>query len=184
MNTKKLTIICCTACAAFLAAVTPASAQGNVLVLNVNGQTTVHWRGKQVFAGPTEGPVRGLSAGTDKEEYAAAFDGDVLLWESVPGAAVKVKSAAVAAASLDRRSRSQGRVVPARQKRPVSSGLWVVSTNDLTTVMWNGQQVFVGPTKGPVTAAAKVVSGDEAAAVFEGKVVLWENKKDAAKSLK
>jgi hypothetical protein len=181
MKTTKLILIVVSAWTMWLAPVVPAQAQASVLVVNVDGQTTVTWRDKQVFSGPTEGPVRGLSAGTGAGEYAAAIAGKTVLWENVPGAAEKVKSATVAAANLDRRSRSQGRIAPARAKQAASSGLWVVTTNGLTTVMWNNQQAFVGPTQGLVTGAGKVINGVEHAAVFEGKAVLWENKKDAAK---
>lgn len=167
-----------------LAGGSAAWAQESVLVVNVNGQTTVTWRGREVYSGPVRGAVRGLTAGTDREEFAAAFTGDTVLWENVPGAAEKVKSAAGAAASFDRRSQTRGRTAPPSARTPPSSGLWVISTNGLTKATWNGRQVYVGPTRGTVTGAARILNGEVHAAVFEDNAVLWENKRGSAKLVK
>jgi hypothetical protein len=184
MKIAKLTKILCGFCAAWLVGVSPAGAQLGVSVININGQTTVTWRGQQVFSGPTKGPVSGQSASVGREEYAAALDGNEVLWENTPGAAQKLKSAATAAANLDRKSGARSKAPPSRTKRPQSTGLWVSSADGVTTVKWNGTQVFVGPTKEPVTAKSKTVDGVECVAVFEGTSVLWENQKGAAKRLK
>ena len=53
--------------------------------------TTIKYKGKIVFRGRTKGHVKGLSRTVDKKEYAAAFDGNKLLWENRSGAAEIVR---------------------------------------------------------------------------------------------
>lgn len=161
-----------------------ALAQPTVLVVNLNGQTTVTWKGQEVFSGATEGPVAGQSIRYMNEDFAVAYAGDTLLWENVPGAAQKIKSAKAASVNLDKKSDKRGKAPPGRLKRAVSTGLWVSSTDGYTRASWNGKQVFAGPTTGAVTGKARTVNGVDYAAVFEDQSALWENEKGAAKLLK
>lgn len=56
-----------------------------------NGKTTVTYKGKQVFSGSTAGVVMTRSASENGKEWAAAFDGDKVLWENEPGASQHLK---------------------------------------------------------------------------------------------
>ena len=56
-----------------------------------NGQTTITHNGRPVFAGPTTGPISTFSMNENGQEYAAALDGDKVLWENTPGAAEHFK---------------------------------------------------------------------------------------------
>ena len=64
-----------------------------ISVSTVNGQTTVTYKGQEVFRGATSGKVSAKSSSENGTEYAAAFDGDKVLWENTEGAAGHVKSA-------------------------------------------------------------------------------------------
>jgi hypothetical protein len=61
-------------------------------VTSENGITTIVYNGQQVFAGATSGPVSAKAISDNGAEYAAAFDGQRVIWESVPGAAERIKS--------------------------------------------------------------------------------------------
>lgn len=63
----------------------------NIAVSTVNGQTTVTYNGKKVWTGQTTGQVSGKASSINGKEYAAAFEGSKVLWESEKGAADKVK---------------------------------------------------------------------------------------------
>ncbi len=69
------------------------AAGAGVSVRCVNGQTTVTYKGAEVFSGQTSGAVSARSSNVNGAEYAAAFDGDKVLWENVSGAAAQLKSA-------------------------------------------------------------------------------------------
>jgi len=183
-TTLPIRILCGTACALWLAAAGSGHAQPLVGIITINGQTAVSWRGQEVFSGPTEGPVRGLSASLGREEFAAALDGDKVLWENVPGAAQKVKSALTASAAAEKKSGPHSKLPLRRLTPPMSSGLCVSTTNGLTTVIWEGKQAFVGPTKGQVTAKVKTGVGTEFAAVFEDGKVIWQSEKGAGEKVK
>ena len=58
-----------------------------------NGQTKVTWKGQEVWSGTTTGAVSARSASENGTEYAAAFDGDKVLWENTSGAAEHLKGA-------------------------------------------------------------------------------------------
>ena len=74
--------------AALLLTVTSA-ALAQVSVSSNNGQVSVSYKGKQVWSGQAKGtPVR-RSRNINGEDYAAAFDGDKVLWENVAGAGAK-----------------------------------------------------------------------------------------------
>jgi len=77
------------------------SASAGVHVVNSNGQAVVTFNGQQVYAGPVKGHVSSVSHNNNGVEYAAAFDGDTLLWENVPGAASQLKAAPGAPTGLD-----------------------------------------------------------------------------------
>lgn len=67
------------------------TAAAGISVSTANGLTTVTYKNKQVWSGKTTGRVTGLSKVVNGTEYAAAFAGGKVLWESTPGAAKKVK---------------------------------------------------------------------------------------------
>jgi hypothetical protein len=62
-----------------------------ISVKTANGKTTITYKGKQVFSGPTSGNLTTQSANENGEEYAAAYDGDKMIWESDSGAADRLK---------------------------------------------------------------------------------------------
>ncbi|MCP5519424.1 MAG: sigma-70 family RNA polymerase sigma factor [Verrucomicrobiales bacterium] len=63
-------------------------AGGSVLsAQRVNGHTVVRFRGREIAVGPTQGAVTTRAATVQGREYAAAFDGERVVWENVPGAA-------------------------------------------------------------------------------------------------
>jgi len=72
-----------------------------ISVKTANGQTTVTYKGKEVFKGQTSGKVSARSTSVNGTEYAAAFDGGKVLWESTSGAAEQVKSAGLTLPNLD-----------------------------------------------------------------------------------
>ena len=57
----------------------------------VNGETIINWQAKEVWRGTTSGLLTCKSKALNGAEVAAAFDGGKLIWESEPGAAVRVK---------------------------------------------------------------------------------------------
>jgi membrane-associated protease RseP (regulator of RpoE activity) len=63
------------------------SSDTGISSLTKNGQTTVTYKGKQVFSGPTTGAISTQSVIENDKEWAAVFDGKKVLWENVPGAA-------------------------------------------------------------------------------------------------
>ena len=65
--------------------------QSSLSVSTVNGQTTVLYNGKEVFSGPTKGKVSSRSVSRDGKDFAAAWDGDKVIWENVKGAAEMAK---------------------------------------------------------------------------------------------
>lgn len=65
--------------------------QSSLSVSTVNGQTTVIYNGKEVFSGPTNGKVTSRSVSRNGKNYAAAWDGDTVIWENVKGAAGQAK---------------------------------------------------------------------------------------------
>jgi hypothetical protein len=67
------------------------TAAAGISVSTAKGITTVTYKNKQVWSGKTTARVTGLSKVVNGTEYAAAFAGDKVIWESAPGAAKKVK---------------------------------------------------------------------------------------------
>ena len=72
-----------------------------ISVKTANGQTTVTYKGEEVFKGQTSGMVSARSSNVNGTEYAAAFDGDKVLWESTSGAAEHVKAAGLTQPTLE-----------------------------------------------------------------------------------
>jgi len=68
-----------------------AAIAADISVSSVNGQTTVTWNGRKVWSGVTTGQVTGKASSINGKEYAAAFEGTKVLWESEKGAAGKLK---------------------------------------------------------------------------------------------
>jgi hypothetical protein len=64
---------------------------GSISVNNNNGKTVVVYNGQEVWSGETSGKVSAKCVTENGKEYAAARDGEKVLWENVPGAADHVK---------------------------------------------------------------------------------------------
>lgn len=58
---------------------------------SVNGNTVIVYRGREFPVGPTRGFVTTKATSIQGKDYAAAFDGDRVIWENVPGAAQQLK---------------------------------------------------------------------------------------------
>jgi hypothetical protein len=67
------------------------TAAAGISVSTANGKTTLTYKGKEVWTGKTSGRVTARSKAVNDQEYAAAFDGTKVIWESSPGAAKQVK---------------------------------------------------------------------------------------------
>lgn len=57
-----------------------------------NGKTTITYNGEEVFSGTTSGAVSTKATNNNGEEYAAAYDGDKVIWENKSGAADRLKN--------------------------------------------------------------------------------------------
>lgn len=53
----------------------------------VNGSTVIVYQGRETSVGKTQGPISTKTSNIRGKTYAAAFDGDRVIWENVPGAA-------------------------------------------------------------------------------------------------
>jgi hypothetical protein len=62
--------------------------------------------------------------------------------------------------------------------------LIVRTDNGITTIVYNGQQVFMGPTSGKVSAKAASDNGVELAAAFDDARMVWENVPGAGERLR
>ena len=67
------------------------TAAAGISVSTRNGQTTIVYKGKEVWTGKTSGKVTGKAKAVNDKEYAAAYDGNKVIWENVPGAAAHLK---------------------------------------------------------------------------------------------
>ena len=74
---------------------------GGLGISTQNGQATVTFNGRQVWAGPVHGAATGRSSSGNGVVYAAAYDGDRLLWENTPGAARQLDPGANPGTGLD-----------------------------------------------------------------------------------
>ena len=64
-----------------------------------------------------------------------------------------------------------------------SASISVQTNNDESKVTYNGKEVWKGKVKKPVITVAKSIDGNDLAAAFEGKKLLWENVAGAGKQL-
>ena len=64
-----------------------------------------------------------------------------------------------------------------------SSNITVSQSNDEATVKYNGKEVWKGKVRKPVIAVSKSDNGNDLAAAFEGRKLLWENVAGAGKQL-
>lgn len=71
-------------------AVSPGS-DAAITIKSVNGSTVVVYQGQEFSVGPTKGNVSAKSKNVQGDNFAAAFEGDRVIWENSPGAALKVK---------------------------------------------------------------------------------------------
>jgi len=185
-----------------------AFSSSGVSVNSVNGQTVVTWNGEQVFSGPTKGLVTARSGNFNGAPYAAAFDGDSVIWENVPGAAQHVGSGQGAPAGFDmqkfmeqsrkrmeeqKKLAEQGQQNSNGQNNNFPSGRFAVSSgssvsvknvNGKTVVMYQGKEIPIGPTKGRVFAKTKSINGVSYAVVYDDDQVVWENVPGAADQFK
>jgi hypothetical protein len=67
------------------------NAAAAIEVKTENGKSTVTYKGKAVWSGKGKAAVTAQARTVEGKEYAAAFDGQKVLWENVKGAAKKVK---------------------------------------------------------------------------------------------
>jgi hypothetical protein len=216
MSTKiRVTLFLCLTLAVVGALAQSAGAQEQVFsssgisVNSVNGQTVVTWNGKQVFSGATNGQVFARSSNVNGTQYAAAFDGDTLIWESSTGAAQQVGSGQGSPAGFDsqkfmgelqKRMEEQKKFIGQQQQNfqgqgnsfsfgngssfSSSGGISVRSVNGETVVIYQGKEIPIGQTKGRVFAKSKSVNGVDYVAVFDGDQVVWENVPGAAEQFK
>jgi hypothetical protein len=145
-----------------------------------NGQTTITYEGKQVVSGPTTGRVSTRCNNDNGNEYAAAFDGNKVIWENRSGATKHLKQ------KNGDFSGSKNLLERSKKDQPTGGGanINVTSENGQTKVVYKGQEVFSGPTSGQVSAQAVNDNGQEYAAAFDGDKVIWENTPGAASHLK
>jgi hypothetical protein len=179
-----------------------AFSSSGVSVNSVNGQTVVTWNGKQVFSGPAKGYVSARSINMNGTPYAAAFDGDTVIWENVPGAAEQLRSGQGRPAGFDPRKlmesfqkRTTEQEKPIEQQQNLNgqtnsqgvfsgSSISVKTVNGETVAVYQGKEIPIGQTKGLVFAKAKSVNGVSYAVVFDGDQVVWENVPGAAEQFK
>lgn len=67
------------------------TAAAGLVVSYENGKSTVVYEGRKVFEGATKAKASGAVKNVNGVQYAAAFDGDKVIWENVKGAGSKVK---------------------------------------------------------------------------------------------
>lgn len=176
-----------------------ATANANLSVRTENGRSVVTFNGKRIYTGPLNGQV--TSSSSNGVEYTAAFAGDKVLWENVPGAAKQLQSEDGSAPKLDhkqfieqhqqteaRMQEEQRKFAEAHMAHGVGpSGGAAISTrtvNGNTVIIYQGQEYSVGPTQGAVSAKTKSIGGKNYAAAFAGDRVIWENVPGAAQRVK
>jgi hypothetical protein len=143
--------------------------QSAISVVSDQGKTTVHWNGKAVYSGPTQGDVLARKFTVASAEYAIAYDNNVVVWQSHSNAVNLLKSA-----------RSSG----APTKVQSQGNLMCQTVEGIARVRWNGKQVYCGSVKNAATVKSKPVGGTVYGAVFDGNQVIWETAPGAANKLK
>jgi hypothetical protein len=146
-----------------------ASGQSPIAVVSSQGQTTVTWNGKQVYAAPTRGDVLARRFTVAGQEFALAYDGGAVIWRNHPDAAAKLKEARASGAPT--RVSSQGNLV-------------CQTIEGIVRVRWNGKQVYSGSVTSPVVGKSAPVGGVAYAAAYDGNKVIWESAPGAASKLR
>ena len=147
-----------------------AALAGPISTSSVNGEALVTWNGATVWQGRTTNPLRAAAVMVDGREFAAAFDGEKTLWESEPGAGVKVreKSPELRASAIPPKGPVAGRGISTR------------IVEGVTIIHWQGKEVWRGTTSGFLVCRSKALDGVELAAAFDGEKVLWESQPGVA----
>ncbi len=71
-----------------------------------------------------------------------------------------------------------------RNRRAAKARIGIKTINGSTIVVYNGQEVSVGPARGTISAKSKSFDDKHYAAVFDDDRVVWENVPGAAARLK
>ena len=147
-----------------------ATLAGPISTSSVNGEALVTWNGATVWQGRTTNPLRAAAVMVDGREFAAAFDGEKTLWESEPGAGVKVR---------EKSPELRASAVP--PKGPVAGrGISTRIVDGITIIHWQGREVWRGTTSGFLVCKTKALDGVELAAVFDGEKIVWESQPGVA----
>ena len=113
---------------------------------------------------------------TDREDYAAVWAGENVIWESAQGAAARLGAATAEA--------EPGSTVRQLTIRSGQARLSTATTDGKTRVFFNDQEVFSGPDLGLITTKSRIVGEKAFAAAWDGDRLLWENVPGAAAQLK
>jgi hypothetical protein len=154
---------------AWLGSAALAAGQSSISVVSSQGQTTVTWNGKQVYAGPTKGDVLARRFTVAGQEFAIAYDGGAVVWQNHTDAVTKLKSATYP--STTTHATSQGNVM-------------CQTLSGIVRVTWNRKQVYSGSVKNPATVKSATIGGVAYAACYDGAKVVWESAPGAASKLK
>jgi hypothetical protein len=168
-----------------------ATSHGGLSVNTSNGTTVVTYEGKEVFRGPTHSHVAGHSASTNGVTWAAAFEGDRVLWENQPGAADHLKAVGPVSPphhleaprpphSGQTHTNFHTQTATSQAQAESIAAISVKTVDHQTVVIYEGKEIPVGQTHGHATAKAKTLHGVAYAAAFDGERVLWENVPGAA----
>ena len=159
---------------AIAASLSAGAIAGSISTSTTNGETVVHWNGKEVFRGAANGPIAAKSRTVNGEEFAAVFAGDRVLWENKPGAAAAIGSAP--APKLP--------PIDPGKKPEQGHGIKVETNNGEAVIHYEGKDVWRGKAKGQVRSAAHTIDGEKRAAAWDEERLLWENVKGAGKELR
>jgi hypothetical protein len=67
------------------------SGDAAISLKTINGSTVVVYQGQEFSVGPTKGKVSAQARNIQGKDYAAAFEGDRVIWENLPGAAKEMR---------------------------------------------------------------------------------------------
>jgi hypothetical protein len=67
------------------------NSDASITLKTVNGSTVIVYQGREFPVGPTKGNLSAKTKSIQGEVFAAAFEGDRVIWENVPGAASRLK---------------------------------------------------------------------------------------------
>jgi hypothetical protein len=79
---------------------------------------------------------------------------------------------------------SPGEPLPVTTEESSKTAISTKTVNGSTVIVYRGQEFPVGPTKGKVSVKRETLEGEDYAAAFDDKRVIWENVPGAAKQLK